>query len=79
MNGYGGWETVPVRVSASCGSVTRPVAAWRRLSIGQRIDLTQQADRPVVVKVNGLPMGTARILSMDGHYGLQLETWGPST
>ncbi|MGC8487844.1 MAG: FliM/FliN family flagellar motor switch protein [Clostridia bacterium] len=78
MNDYTGYGQVPVRVSASFGTVTRPVAAWRRLSIGQRIDLSHPADAPVVVKVNGLRMGVAAILSMDGHYGLELQSWGKS-
>lgn len=74
---YTGWEQVPVRLTASFGTVTRPVAAWRRLYVGQRIDLTHLADQPVVVQVNGHPMGTAHVLSMDGHYGLRLDHWGP--
>lgn len=74
---YTGWEQVPVRVSATFGTLTRPVAALRRLSVGQRLDLAHPADEAIVVKVNGHPMGTAHVLSMDGHYGLEIEQWGP--
>lgn len=71
-----GWSHVPVTVAGICGRLTRPVGAWRRLAVGQRLVLNQRADDPIPVTVNGQVMGAAKIVIMDGHYALELVTWG---
>jgi flagellar motor switch/type III secretory pathway protein FliN len=69
---------VPVRLTASCGHAERPVAAWRRLAVGDRVVLDQRADAPVPVLINGRPIGTAYVVTQDGHYALELVHWGDS-
>lgn len=65
---------VGVRVSAELGRARMPVSQVLDLGKGAVVDLDQEADAPVDVYVNGLLLGSGRLVAIDGEWAVRLET-----
>jgi len=65
---------VPVRVTAVLGRARAPAGRWRALRPHDRVVL-DRPQGPVELHVNGVRVGTAQVVLVDGQIGLRLLTW----
>jgi flagellar motor switch protein FliN/FliY len=63
---------VEVILSAELGSTRMPLGAAAGLGANTVLTLDQRMDEPVQVLVNGIPYATARMVVVDGEYGLEI-------
>lgn len=64
---------LPVRLSAELGRARMPVGEAVALPAGAIVDLDRDPDDPIDVYVNGLRYATARLILIDGEWGIRLE------
>jgi len=63
---------IPVRLTLEVGSATVPMAQLLALEAGSTVELDRLAGEPLVIKVNGEPIGTAEVVVAGEHYGLRI-------
>ncbi|KVO87652.1 hypothetical protein WL21_04505 [Burkholderia ubonensis] len=67
---------IPVRLTLEVGSASVPLSELLGYGAGSVVELDRVAGEPLVVKVNGLPIGTAEVVVCGEHYGLKLIELG---
>jgi flagellar motor switch protein FliN len=67
---------IPVRLTLEVGSATVPLAELLACESGSVIELDRLAGEPLVVKVNGTPIGTAEVVVCGDNYGLKIVDLG---
>ena len=63
---------IPVRLTLEVGTATVPLACLLAFESGSTVELDRLAGEPLVIKVNGAPIGTAEVVVSGEHYGLRI-------
>ncbi|VWC74834.1 FliM/FliN family flagellar motor switch protein [Burkholderia contaminans] len=67
---------IPVRLTLEVGGATVPLADLLGYGTGSIVELDRIAGEPLVVKVNGLPIGAAEVVVCGDNYGMKLVELG---
>ncbi|WP_412530511.1 FliM/FliN family flagellar motor switch protein [Burkholderia lata] len=67
---------IPVRLTLEVGGATVPLADLLAYGTGSIVELDRIAGEPLVVKVNGLPIGAAEVVVCGDNYGMKLVELG---
>ncbi|MFH5249612.1 FliM/FliN family flagellar motor switch protein [Burkholderia semiarida] len=67
---------IPVRLTLEVGGAIVPLAELLSYGAGSVVELDRLAGEPLVVKVNGLAIGTAEVVVCGENYGLKLVELG---
>ena len=65
-------RNIPVRLTLEVDSVDVPLSDLLSLSQGTVLALDKQAGAPLDMRVNGVLLGRAEVVVIDGKYGLRL-------
>ncbi|WP_153099470.1 flagellar motor switch protein FliN [Paraburkholderia hayleyella] len=63
---------IPVRLTLEVGSATLPLSELVSLEPGSVVELDRLAGEPLVIKVNGAPIGSAEVVVAGENYGLKI-------
>jgi flagellar motor switch protein FliN len=63
---------IPVRLTLEVGAATLPLSDLAALEQGSVIELDRLAGEPLVIKVNGAPIGRAEVVVSGENYGLKI-------
>ncbi|MPV70229.1 flagellar motor switch protein FliN [Burkholderia sp. BE17] len=63
---------IPVRLTLEVGEATVPLADLLSYEAGSTVELNRLAGEPLVIKVNGTPVGSAEVVVSGEHYGLRI-------
>lgn len=63
---------IPVRLTLEVGEATVPLADLLSYEAGSTVELNRLAGEPLVIKVNGTPIGSAEVVVSGEHYGLRI-------
>ncbi|WJF90765.1 flagellar motor switch protein FliN [Paraburkholderia bonniea] len=63
---------IPVRLTLEVGSATLPLSELVTLEPGSVVELDRLAGEPLVIKVNGAPIGSAEVVVAGENYGLKI-------
>ncbi|WP_175808510.1 flagellar motor switch protein FliN [Burkholderia cenocepacia] len=63
---------IPVRLTLEVGEATVPLADLLSYETGSTVELNRLAGEPLVIKVNGTPVGLGEVVVSGEHYGLRI-------
>lgn len=58
------------------GQTSQPMQRWLELGIGSRIVLNQKWQQPVTLRLNGMAVGTGRVVLVGNRFGVKVTRWG---
>jgi flagellar motor switch protein FliN len=64
---------VKVRVWAEIGRTRMPLADAVALTQGMLVDLDREHDEPIELFVNGMRLGSGRLVTVDGEWALTID------
>ncbi|AEJ40640.1 hypothetical protein TPY_2480 [Sulfobacillus acidophilus TPY] len=67
---------LPVTFSASLGEQILTVQTVLNWGVGSQFVLNRKWQDPVVVKLNGLAIGEARVMLVGNNFGVEITEWG---
>lgn len=67
---------LPVRVGVVLGSQQLAVKSLLNWGIGTQIVLHTPWHSPVAVTINGLPVGSGRVVLVGNNFGVEVTEWG---
>jgi len=70
---------IPVKLTLEVGSATVPLSDLLGYGTGSIVELDRIAGEPLVVKVNGLPIGRAEVVVYGDNYGMKFVELGDLT
>ncbi|EML1601992.1 flagellar motor switch protein FliN [Burkholderia cenocepacia] len=63
---------IPVRLTLEVGEATVPLADLLSYETGSTVELNRLAGDPLIIKVNGTPVGFGEVVVSGEHYGLRI-------
>lgn len=66
------FNRLPVNLSLEVASTELPLEELMTLANGAVVQMSKMSHQPLDVKVNGILIGAAEVIIVDGHYGLRL-------
>ncbi|MGU3779458.1 flagellar motor switch protein FliN [Burkholderia metallica] len=63
---------IPVRLTLEVGEATVPLADLLSYETGSTVELNRLAGDPLIIKVNGTPVGLGEVVVSGEHYGLRI-------
>lgn len=66
------FHRLPVHLTLEVASTEITIEELMTLSEGAAVQLNKLSDQPLDVKVNGILIGSAEVVIVDGHYGLRM-------
>ncbi|MHA1066714.1 FliM/FliN family flagellar motor switch protein [Enterobacter ludwigii] len=66
------FNRLPVNLSLEVASTELPLEELMTLANGAVVQMNKLSHQPLDVKVNGILIGAAEVIIVDGHYGLRL-------
>ena len=66
------FHRLPVQLTLEVASTEITIEDLMTLSEGAAVQLNKLSDQPLDVKVNGVLIGSAEVVIVDGHYGLRM-------
>lgn len=67
---------LPLTMTISLGTANLPINTVLNWGIGTQVVLNREWQEAVAVKVNGMALGEARVVLVDGNFGVQITRWG---
>lgn len=66
------FHRLPVNLSLEVASTEIPLEELMALAEGAVVQMNKLSNQPLDVKVNGILIGSAEVVIVDGHYGLRM-------
>lgn len=66
------FHRLPVNLSLEVASTEIPLEELMTLAEGAVVQMNKLSHQPLDVKVNGILIGSAEVVIVDGHYGLRM-------
>ncbi|MCY0880548.1 MAG: FliM/FliN family flagellar motor switch protein [Firmicutes bacterium] len=76
MEKFSRWLKLPVQVRVDVGEKEITVKDWMDVGVGSRIVLNERWREALVIRLNGYPVGSGKVVVVDNRLGIQIERWG---